>query len=83
MAELFRCRVLAPEAAQALHELLQEHPDHDQIECFCCCFDCPGWTEDMETISDEEIADLIPTHDYRSGKPSPKLGSASPEFLEG
>ena len=70
---VFRVRMLPPKSAQALHELLQgEFSDHDQVECYCCCFDCPGWTEDMEVVSDEEISDLIPVHDLRGGKPFPK-----------
>lgn len=69
---LFQCRVLPPWSAQMLHELLQDrHPDHDEVACHCCCMDCPGWTRDEEAITEEEIRDLIPCHDYRSGKPFP------------
>lgn len=71
---LFLCRVLPPAPAQAFHELLQErYPDHDPVACHCCCLDCPGWTQDEEMISDEEIRQIIPGHDDRSGKPFPGL----------
>lgn len=69
------CRVFPPEPAQALHELLQEqYPRHDQVECYCCCLDCPGWTMDTGVLSEEEIRDIIPFHDSRSGRPLPVKG---------
>ena len=68
----FLVRILPPGPAQAFHELLQENfPDHDEVSCYCCCLDCPGWTQDEEAVSEEEIAEIIPSHDYDSGKPSP------------
>ena len=71
----FKCRVLPPHVAQDFHELLQEHfPEHDQVECHCCCYDCPGWTQDEEVISDEEIREIVTFHDYRSGRPLPVKG---------
>lgn len=69
---LSRVRVFPSEQAQAVHELLQEQfSPHDDVECFCCCFDCPGWTMDTVVMSDEMMNDLIPCHDFRSGRPFP------------
>lgn len=67
---LIRHRVLPPQYAQALHDIARgDDPEHDQVACFCCCFDCPGWTEDREPW--DGWKDLIPSHDSRSGKPVP------------
>jgi hypothetical protein len=68
---VYYCRVLPPKHAQEFHELQQMNLHHDTVECYCCCTDCPGWTEDMEIMSDEEIADIIPCHDHKGGKPFP------------
>lgn len=78
---VYMCRVLPPAVAQQFHELLQEvWPDHDRVECHCCCLDCPGWTQDMQESSEEEIRDIIPLHDLRSGKPLPPLGYMVPKI---
>lgn len=75
----FLCRTLQPEAAQALHELLQErYPGHDEVECYCCCFDCPGWTQDEPVVTLEEIREIIPVHDSRTGKPYPRRLTGEP-----
>ena len=74
-APTYRCRVFPPAPAQAIHELLQEDfPEHDPVECFCCCLDCPGWTMDMGILSEEEIRDIIPLHDFHGSRPLPVKG---------